>query len=120
MTLPVGPPTFERSNRYHEGALYFQDSWKVTPRVTVNLGLRWEYFGVQHNVNANLDSNFYPGSGATVPRAIASGVVDIAPQSPIGELWQPSKKNFAPRVGFAWDVFGDGKTVFPRRLWHRL
>jgi outer membrane receptor protein involved in Fe transport len=63
LTLPVGPPTFERSNRYHEYALYFQDSWKVSPRVTVNLGLRWEYFGVQHNVNANLDSNFYPASG---------------------------------------------------------
>jgi len=112
LTLPVNSPTFERSNRYHEYALYFQDSWKVTPRVTVNMGLRWEYFGVQHNVNANLDSNFYPGSGSTVQEQIASGVVDTAPSSPIGELWTPSKKNFGPRVGFAWDVFGDGKTSF--------
>ncbi len=59
VTLPVGPPLFERSNRYHEGAVYGQDSWKVSRRITVNLGLRWEYFGVQHNVNPNLDSNFY-------------------------------------------------------------
>lgn len=57
LTLPVGPPTFERSNRYHEYAFYGQDSWKVSPRFTVNLGLRWEYLGVQHNVDANLDSN---------------------------------------------------------------
>ena len=59
INLPVGPPSFSRSNRYEESALYIQDSWKVMPRLTVNLGVRWEYFGVQHNVNPNLDSNFY-------------------------------------------------------------
>ncbi len=111
VTLPLGPPTFERSNRYHEGAAYFQDSWKVVPRLTLNLGVRWEYFGVQHNVNAELDSNFYPSSNSNPYEAIAQGVVEPAPSSPIGELWTPSKKNFSPRVGFAWDVFGDGKTA---------
>jgi outer membrane receptor protein involved in Fe transport len=111
VTLPLGPPTFERSNRYHEGAAYFQDSWKIAPRVTLNLGVRWEYFGVQHNVNAQLDSNFYPANNSNPYQAVAQGVVEPTPQSPIGELWTPSKKNFAPRVGFAWDVFGDGKTA---------
>ena len=62
VSLPVGPPHFERSNRYHEAAAYFQDSWKISRRLTLNLGLRWEYFGVQHNVNPNLDSNFYPAT----------------------------------------------------------
>lgn len=110
VSLPLGPPTFERSNRYHEGALYVQDSWKISRRLTFNYGLRWEYFGVQHNVNASLDSNFYPANVANPYQAIAQGVVDTTPNSPIGELWTPSKTNFAPRVGVAWDVFGDGKT----------
>lgn len=112
VSLPIGPPDFERSNRYHEGALYFQDSWKLTRRITVNLGVRWEYFGVQHNVNPNLDSNFYTANVSGLFESIAQGQVETTPNSPIKELWQPSWKNFAPRVGIAWDVFGDGKTAF--------
>ena len=115
VSLPLSPPTFERSNRYHEAALYYQDSWKVAPRLTLNLGVRWEYFGVQHNVNPNLDSNFYPSTNSSTVQGVAEGMangqVDTVPNSPIKELWQPSNKNFAPRVGFAWDVFGDGKTA---------
>ena len=79
----------------------------------MNLGLRWEYFGVQHNVNPNLDSNFYPASSSeSICRPSQTAWSITTPNSPIGELWKPSKKNFAPRVGFAWDVFGDGKTAF--------
>lgn len=110
INLPVTAPDFGRTNRYNDGAFYVQDSWKVLPRFTLNLGLRWEYFGVQHNSDPNLDSNFYYGNSPYLPIDFETGSVQVAPQSSIGELWKPGKNNWAPRVGFAWDVFGDGKT----------
>ncbi|HMF89584.1 MAG TPA: TonB-dependent receptor, partial [Candidatus Angelobacter sp.] len=109
VNLPVGAPAFNRNNRYNDASLYAQDSWKLIPRLTINAGLRWEYFGTQHNANPMLDSNFYFGSGATFFDRIRNGSMQLAPNSPIGELWKPSSK-FAPRVGFAWDPFGDHKT----------
>lgn len=110
LTLPVGPPDFTRSNRYHEFALYLQDSWRMTPRLTINAGLRWEYFGVQKNKDPKKDSNYYDGSGANIWQQIRAGDVFLAPDSPIGKLWVRRPANFGPRVGFAWDVSGDGKT----------
>src|SRR5437868_3474974 len=110
VTLPVGPPSFARSNLYNDAAAYGQDTWKVTPRLTLNVGLRWEYYGVQHNKNQNLDSNFYYGGVNHIDfTGIRNGAVFIAPQSPIGGLWKPRYANLGPRVGFAYDVFGDGK-----------
>jgi outer membrane receptor protein involved in Fe transport len=110
VTLPVGPPDFTRSNRYRDWYAYINDNWKVRPRFTLNLGLRYDYFGVQHNKDSNLDSNFYFGSGSTLFDQIRNGSVQTVPNSPIHSLWKPDKNNFGPRVGFAWDVRGDGKT----------
>jgi Carboxypeptidase regulatory-like domain len=112
VSTPVGQPSFSRSNRYQEFGLYIGDSWKATSKLTLSLGLRYEYFGVQHNNNRNLDSNYYfNGGGSNEFERIANGEVLITPDSPIGELWKPATKNFGPRVGFAYDVQGNGKTV---------
>jgi hypothetical protein len=111
INLPAGPPSFARSNRFHDWAVYAQDSFKFSPKLTLNYGLRYEYFGVQHNNHANLDSNFYYGSGGYV-QSVRNGQVFTAPNSPIGGLWQPQYGTVSPRIGFAWDIFGDGKTSF--------
>ena len=109
LNLPVGPPSFSRSNLYNDLAFYGQDTWKVTPRLTLDLGLRWEYFGVQHNRDPKLDSNFYFGNGTNMFDQIRNGNVELAPNSSVGGLWKPRYGNLGPRIGFAYDVFGDGK-----------
>jgi hypothetical protein len=111
INLPATAPAFARSNRFHDWAVYAQDSFKFTPRLTLNYGLRYEYFGVQHNNNQSLDSNFYYGSGSYA-QSVRSGQVATAPTSPIGRLWNPSYGTVSPRIGFALDLFGDGKTSF--------
>ncbi|HYG97684.1 MAG TPA: carboxypeptidase regulatory-like domain-containing protein [Terriglobales bacterium] len=110
VALPVSQPRFSRNNRFNDASVYIQDTWKAHPRLTLNLGVRWEYFGPQHNVDPSLDSNFYFGQGATYFEQIRNGRVLLAEDSVIGELWRRDWNNFAPRVGFAWDLFGTGRT----------
>jgi hypothetical protein len=111
ISLPTTAPSFARSDRFHDWAAYGQDQWKVMPKLTLNLGVRYEYFGVQHNDNPNLDSNFYYGAGSSLPAEIRSGSVFTVPNSPIKSLWNPQYGTVSPRVGFAYDVFGNGKTA---------
>jgi len=106
---PATAPSFARSYRYKDWAGYALDSFKIMPRLTLDYGLRYEHYGVQHNDNQNLDSNFYYGPGSNLFEQIASGQVQIAPQSPIGQLWKPRWGTVAPRVGFAMDIFGNGR-----------
>jgi len=110
LTGPATAPNFTRSNRYNDGAAYAQDTWKVLPRLTLNLGLRWEYYGVQHDKTATNNANFVLGPGGNIYQQVQNGFVTNGNALPGGTLWTPQDHNFGPRVGFAWDVFGDGKT----------
>jgi outer membrane receptor protein involved in Fe transport len=114
---PFGPPSFTRHFHYNEIGLFIQDTWKLTPRLTLSPGLRWEYFGVFHSTKDEkpLDANFYYGQGSTVFERIANGgflrTID-APGKYKNHFYLPDYKNFGPRLGLAYDIFGDGKTVF--------
>ena len=117
LNTPISQPNFSRSNRYNEVAGYFNDSWKATPRLTLNAGLRYELYGTQHNKNSALDSNFYFGTQGTLQDRVRAGKIlqvnQAAPagvQDPGGKLWNTNYKQFAPRIGFAYDVTGNGKT----------
>lgn len=90
-------------------SFFFQDDFKLTRRLTVNLGLRWEpYFGYVSE-NSQL-SEFAPGKQSTVFPNAPAGLLypgDFGlPPSIVGSRMN----NLAPRAGLAWDVRGDGKT----------
>ena len=82
--------------------LYVQDSWKVKPNFTLEVGVRWDVSGALGEKD-NIGANFLPNS----PKADAQGFVSLAQQP----LYGIDKNNFGPRVGIAWDVFKNGKTV---------
>jgi hypothetical protein len=110
ITPPLPPANYARSDRYNDWAIYLQDSYRITPKLTLNYGVRWEHYGVQHNNKPALDSNFYFGPGSGLEQQVRTGKMFIANQSPAHGLWKPRWGTIGPRVGFAYDVFGDGKT----------
>lgn len=110
IVAPATTPKFGRNNRYNDYAFYFNDTWKIHERLSLNLGIRYEVYGVQHNSDPKLDANFYYGQGANFPEQYRNGVTMIADQSPVGGLWAPDRNNWGPRVGFAYDPTGKGKT----------
>lgn len=109
-TQSPSPASYGRSYRYKDWALYGQDNYQVTPRLSLNYGVRYEHYGVQHNGNQSLDSNFYLGPGSSVEEQVRNGGVQVAKKSASGQLYAPSWGTVSPRVGFAYNVFGDGKT----------
>ena len=103
-------PSFTRHFRYNEFAFYGEDSFKVRPGVTLTAGLRWEYFGVPHSPSDErfLDSNlvFPTDLGLDIFNQVALGTFQQTDQ-----FYSPITK--PPRaIGVAWDIFGDGRTVF--------
>lgn len=98
-----------RRYSYDSFALYGQDSIKIRPRFTVNLGLRWEYFG-RLDERDSLMLLPVPGPGTLIDTLLSDAELDFAGGGVGRPLWNPDRNNFAPNIGIAWDVFGDGKT----------
>ena len=110
VNLPASSPSFERSNRYKEWAGYAQDAYRATQKLMLNYGVRYDHFGVLYDEHAALQANFFPGAGSSLQEQIRNGQVLTTPNSPNKRPWNPQYGTVSPRVGFAYDVHGDGKT----------
>ena len=102
----TNPPNFRFTNWAFGG--FLQDDWKVTPRLTLNLGIRYDVETGRHADN-NTISGFDLGKinpAAGVPGVVTFAGVDGVPDS----NFDTDKNNIAPRFGFAWKPFGE-KTV---------
>ena len=114
---PFVSPSFTRHYHYNEVAFYGEDSVKLTRRLTVTAGLRWEYFGVLHSPSGErgLDSNlFLNASGSVTPLVTSKTIfeqVRDARFARTNQFYRPDYNNFGPRIGFAYDVSGNGSTV---------
>jgi carboxypeptidase family protein/TonB-dependent receptor-like protein len=95
-TIQSGSPA--RQLQQWNTALSVQDDWRFTPRLTLNLGLRYEYTTPMSEAN-NLLGGFEPGVG----------MVQVGHQ--ISSLYNPDRTDFGPRLGLAWDISGKGTTV---------
>jgi hypothetical protein len=92
--------TFENSYGF-----FVQDSFRVTPHVTLNYGLRYDFFGVigeKNNLLSNITNLDPVGDTFTLTQVGQPG---------LSSLYNPDRKDFAPRVSVAWDLAGNGKTV---------
>ena len=95
-SVEIGNPTLQLHNWAYAG--FFQDDWRATKNLTINFGVRYEFSSVPqeaHDLLGNFDPNV--------------GMVQVGHQ--ISSLYNPDHKNFGPRVGFAWDIGGNGRTV---------
>jgi hypothetical protein len=114
-TLVMGTPNDKLALTQTLPAMYATDIWKIRPRITLNYGLRWEPFVPQAFDNGAVlafdEDRFHQGIKSTAFRNAPAGwYFSGDPDAPEKAVANTKWMQFAPRMGIAWDVNGDGKT----------
>jgi len=112
-------PEYANANYFNTG-LFAQDDWRIVPGLTVNFGVRYDIQFAPTDTQ-NRESNFTPGVQSTAfSKVLVNGVSTVSPIGMLfpGDAGVPKTGAFtpynhvSPRAGFAWDPYGNGKTVF--------
>jgi hypothetical protein len=103
-------PQFVRMYRDLQGAAFLQDTVRLAPRLTLNLGLRDEYFSAPANVGSQKDAEVVLGPGIGFPAMLANATLSF-PTAGNESPYSTSPVNIAPRAGFSWSLSGNARTV---------
>jgi hypothetical protein len=99
-------PDSNRDYRYQQYFGFVEDSFKVTARLNVNYGLRYELFGAPSNNGATKDLLVALGPGSTLAQQLTGATL-----KPGSQIFGTDKNDWAPRVGVAYDLFGNARTL---------
>jgi hypothetical protein len=108
--------TMEQDTPYHtltsawHTAVFVQDNFRVTPRFTANLGLRWDV-DTPPVESSNYTAAFVPGQQSTVVPSAPQGMLFPGDKGVTRGIVATRWHHVSPRIGFAWDPYGDGKTA---------
>jgi hypothetical protein len=94
----------------HDLFAYFQDNWRMSPKMTANLGLRYE-LPFQWYQPKGYSETFRPGFQSTVFPGAPGGLAFVGDHNVLNSLVPTDFNGIAPRIGFAYDVYGTGKLV---------
>jgi hypothetical protein len=99
---------YNRRYRALVSGVFIQDDWKASPRLTINAGLRYDTMANFFSILSPQLTNFTLGSSGTYNDQIAAGVTGLQPSSHVlnHSIW-----DITPRIGFSYDLFGNGRTA---------